>query len=278
MPEEIKTAETKEVKGAGLDESKVEDTLEVDDTVNEAEFKETEGDGEETKKEEPKKEEPKKEKPKQSPEENAKFARERREAERKAEIEKARIDAIITAVGENPYTGEPLKTKDDVETYLTMKEIDKNGGDPLNSQDFLKHLKIKQQAEAEKQAAEKQKEEWLQKDIMDFKTKHPGINFDELATNKLFQAVAKGQIGRVPMAEIYEQSLALEKEIEERVKQKVARIIANKDATPGSLKGETADGGDGLYTEQELANMSQAQLLKNWEKVEKSYAAIQKRK
>ena len=38
MPEEIKTAETKEVKGAGLDESKVEDTLEVDDTVNEAEF------------------------------------------------------------------------------------------------------------------------------------------------------------------------------------------------------------------------------------------------
>ena len=46
----------------------------------------------------------------------------------------------------------------------------------------------------------------------------------------------------------------------------------------GSLKGEAADGEDGLYTEQELANMSQAQLLKNWEKVEKSYAAFQKRK
>lgn len=278
MPEEIKTAETKEVKGAGLDESKVEDTLEVDDTVNEAEFKETEGDGEETKKEEPKKEEPKKDKPKQSPEENAKFARERREAERKAEIEKARIDAIITAVGENPYTGEPLKTKDDVEIYLTMKEIEKNGGDPLNSQDYLKHLKIKQQAEAEKRAAEKQKEEWLQKDIMDFKTKHPDLKLDELFNDKNFRIFAKGKAGNIPMAEIYSDYTAMLSEFEEKSKTKAARIIANKAATPGSLKGEAADGGDGLYTEQELANMSRAQLLKNWEKVEKSYAAFQKRK
>ena len=266
MPEEIKTAETKEVNGAGLDASDNtgddnQEGKKVDDTVNEAEFNETEGKEEEPKAEEAP--EKKADKPKQSPEENAKFARARWEAERKAEIEKARIDAILTAVGENPYTGEPLRTKDDVEIYLTMREIDKNGGDPLNSQDFLKHLKIKQQAEAEKQAAEKQKEERWHKDIMDFKTKHPDLNLDELFNDKNFRIFAKGKAGNIPMAEIYSDYIAMLSEFEEKSKTKAARIIANKAATPGSLKGEAADGGDGLYTAQELANMSRAQLLKN---------------
>ena len=73
---------------------------------------------------------------------NADYARERRRAEQKKALEKARYDAIIEALdGENPYTHEKMEDGADVEEYLTMKEIEKQGKDPIT--DYHKFLKDK---------------------------------------------------------------------------------------------------------------------------------------
>ena len=81
--------------------------------------------------------------PEKKPQDNSENARRRREAERQQELKKARYDAIKEAVdGINPYTNKPIVDDIDVEEYLQMKEIKKNGGDPLT--DFSQHIKEKQ--------------------------------------------------------------------------------------------------------------------------------------
>ena len=66
---------------------------------------------------------------------------------KKAE-ETAREKAIIEVLnGKNPYTNEEIKDHADVEEYLLMKEIEKNGGDPLS--DFSKYQKEKDKKENE---------------------------------------------------------------------------------------------------------------------------------
>ena len=70
---------------------------------------------------------------KQSAEQNRENARRRREAEKEALIRRTREQTIIEALdGQNPYTGEEMKDSLDVEEYLAMKEIYKNGGDPVS--------------------------------------------------------------------------------------------------------------------------------------------------
>lgn len=259
MPEEVFTANTtelSEVKDAELDTTEEEVT-------NEATFE----DGEQSK------EEPKADKPKQSAEEDAKFAMKRREAERKAEIERAKVEAVITALGNNPYTGEEMKDASDVEEYLTMKEIERNGGDP--KEDYSKFVKEQKRQEKTETEQKQQKEEWLEKDRDDFFAKHPDVKFDELLADKHFRKYADGKVGTEPMSDIYEGYAELLAEFEEKAKTKATRLFANKVATPGALKSDTTAEGV-LYTREELAKLTSQQMDKNWAKVEKSYAALQK--
>ena len=141
MVEETRTAETSAEDFAQVDShADVDMANATNDAINEAEF---EGDAEGGKKAEgeavsaPKS---------QTKEQNAENARRRREAERQQELKKAREETIIeTLDGRNPYTGEEMKDSEDVAEYLTMKRIEKEGGDPLS--DFSKYAK-KQNREA----------------------------------------------------------------------------------------------------------------------------------
>lgn len=153
MPEEIKktaqeTVETTEVGGnADTDESK--------EQVNDVEFADSEQDKSS--------EEPKSETKTQTKEQNSENARRRREAERQAELKRVeaatREKAIIeTLNGKNPYTNGEMKDHADVEEYLLMKEIEKNGGDPLA--DFSKYQKEKQRKKAEETAKESEEKDW----------------------------------------------------------------------------------------------------------------------
>ena len=145
MPEEIKTAQTTE-------NTEVDSHADVDkdtETLNDVEFTDNSdsdtpqgGDAKKETEEQP-----------QTKEQNSENARRRREAERKAELERerqtAREQAIIeTLNGKNPYTGEEMKDSTDVQEYLTMREIEKNGGDPLS--DYPKHLKQKEERKPRK--------------------------------------------------------------------------------------------------------------------------------
>ena len=79
---------------------------------------------------------------------NSDYARERRKAERERDLKRARFDAIKeTLNGINPYTQEEIKDDYDMEEYLVMKEMEKQGKDPVY--DYSKFLKDKKKAEQE---------------------------------------------------------------------------------------------------------------------------------
>lgn len=170
---------------------------------------------------------------------NADYARERRKAEQEAAIKKARNEAIIEALnGENPYTHEKMEDSADVQEYLTMKEIEKNGGDPIA--DYSKHLKAKAKEQEKASQAKSSQEEWIQKDRLDFATKHPDVNLNELIEDNLFHSFALGKVGRMSMDKIYTDYQSFIAISEERARDRAAQLLANNAATPGKLTNQSS--------------------------------------
>lgn len=171
---------------------------------------------------------------------NADYARERRKAEQEAAINKAKVEAILQALdGENPYTHEKMEDAADVQEYLTMKEIEKSGGDPIA--DYSKHLKAKAK-EKEKASQEKSsQEEWVQKDRADFVSKHPDVKLEELLEDNLFRQFAIGRVGKMSMDKIYnDYNQTVLAEIDKRATDRAAQLLANNAATPGKLTDQSA--------------------------------------
>ena len=209
MPnEELNPAQTNE-EGVIPQESGNADTTLNPEKSNEVKFTDTSNEGQTPPKEEPKP---------NTKEQNSENARRRREAERQRELQKAREDAIIeTLGGKNPYTNEEMKDSTDVQEYLTMKEIEKNGGDPLA--DFSKFHKAKEKERIAEETKRTQEAEWFAKDREEFATKHPEVNIDTLISNKQFQLYASGKVGKMPMTEIYEGFAGIVAEYEKKSKE-----------------------------------------------------------
>lgn len=207
----------------------------------------------------------------QSKADNAEFARRRREQEKAQAIKQAEEKAIIRALkGVNPYTNEPIKDSSDVEEYKTMLEIEEAGGDPVA--DYAKHIKDKTRQAHIKQSEEQKKSEWFIKDKEDFATKYPDVTIDELAKDKGFMKFAKGKIGNIAMAEIYSDYndlvADLQAEKEKEAKAKVKQIIANKNASPGSVASNTTT--NDFFSRDQVKAMSQEEVNKNYEKIRES--------
>lgn len=165
---------------------------------------------------------------------NADYARERRKQEQEAAIKKARNEAIIEALnGVNPYTQEKMEDEADIQEYLTMKEIEKNGGDPIA--DYSKHLKAKAKEQVRVSESEKSQKEWVQKDKADFATKHPDVKLEELLNDELFYTFAVGKVGKMSMDKIYTDYQSFVAKSEERARDRAAQLLANNAATPGKL-------------------------------------------
>lgn len=165
---------------------------------------------------------------------NADYARERRKQEQEAAIKKARNEAIIEALnGVNPYTQEKMEDDADIQEYLTMKEIEKNGGDPIA--DYSKHLKAKAKEQVRVSESEKSQKEWVQKDKADFATKHPDVKLEELLNDELFYTFAVGKVGKMSMDKIYTDYQSFVAKSEERARDRAAQLLANNAATPGKL-------------------------------------------
>lgn len=219
----------------------------------------------------------------QSKEENAKFAKERREreqkqkeakdkeveAQRKRELEEVRFNAIKeTLGGVNPYTKTKIEDKYDMEEYLTMKEMESKGLDPL--QDYASYLKQKQRnesIESEKKAKEKSKEEWIQNDRKEFFEQYPDVDFSALAKDEMFKMFANGKIGNIPMASIYSDYLTIKSSIEKEAKKVASRMMANKESSPGALS-ETSTPRE-KYTMDKVRKMSQKEILKDYDQIMK---------
>lgn len=256
MNEEMKTAQTSD------DESQVgshADTTEQqkkEETVNEVEFKDTE------------QPEEKVSKPTQTREQNSENARRRREEERQKELKSTREQAIIEALdGKNPFTGEEMKDSTDVDEYLAMKEISRQGGDPLA--DFSKFQKRKEREKAEAAAKEEQSREWFRKDKEDFQAKYPKINLETLVQDKQFKAFADGKVGNIPLTDIYESYIEVMQEYKRQARAMARQLVANKKASPGALKTPGSSDG-GYYTRDQVKKMSAQEVHEHYDQIRES--------
>ena len=267
-----KSAET------NIDEKVIDESLvEVAETLDEKEtsdavFKDTET--EQVKEEEPKKdvkeEEPKKEakeeKQEQSKEVNAEFARRRRERELQEKIKKAREEAIVEALGGiNPYTQQEIKDSYDIQEYLNMKAIEKEGGDPLTDYASYQKEKLRREEEQRKQDL------WFEKDREDFLEKYPNVDIQSLFADEAFIKFSSYKVGNTPMSKIYEDFIEITSVFEEKASKKAQQMVANANSSTGSLKSNQSNQ-DVIYTREQVAQMTQEEVSKNYEKIRKSMA------
>lgn len=208
------------------------------------------------------------EKQTQSAEENRAQAQRRREREQL--ISETRTKAFIEALGgKNPFSGEEVKDAADVEEYLIMQQIKKDGGDPLA--DFAKYRKKRDRDAAEEMRLDAEKREWYTKDREAFAQKHPDVDLSELTNDEGFQSYAAGKVGTVPLTDIYEGYKKLVGQTEARARDVAAQALANRQASPGGL-GESRTAESDFFTADEVRKMSPADVKKNYEKIRASMA------
>ena len=266
MPQEEaeKVVETTSVEEVA--EPQTSETSETEAEVNDVDFENDTNDAEV-------------EKTKQTKEENAKFAKERREkaqkekAEKEAkeqkelELQKLRYDTIKDTLGGiNPYTKEKIEDNYDVEEYLTMKEMEKQGLDPV--QDYASYIKQKQRTDNQKkieQAQKVDKEQWIKNDRQEFVDKYPDVDLNSLINDPMFEKFAYGKVGNIPMASIYEDYQSLMNEVNKKAKDNAARMIANRQSSAGALNSETTE--TTYYTFEQLKNLSKEEVRRNYDKV-----------
>lgn len=237
-----------------------------DDGEVDAKFTDTETE-EEVKKTETEETKGKEEKPKQSKEQNKAFA-EKRRAEKNLK-EEAELKVLKEYVGKNPYTNEPIETLRDVKVYKTMKQIDKDGGDPL--MDYHKYAGLEEQRALDN---EKAKTENVKNDVKEFIKAYPKVDLNELRKDDSFVQFSNKMIGKLPLKDIYEayESLSggLKTKAEESAKQEIAKKIAKEQTSVGNLA-TSGDAGAPKYTMEQIGKMSKAELNSDWDNVEKSY-------
>lgn len=169
-------------------------------------------------------------------------AEKRREREAKEAAIRKRIEqesyrkGIVDAVGGvNPYTNEEIKDEADVDEYLLMKKLDKEGKDPIS--DYASAVKGEQRAKAEKAQADKNRKE----EVAEFAKRYPSVDIAALLQDPRFGKFAGKRVQHESLANVYADYLEFtegEAEVIERkaaVKAKQAEM--KRRTSPGSLQG-----------------------------------------
>ena len=242
--EEIESANNLEVADQ---EETVENTVDQEENVQEEAAEQTETVEQEQPTEE--QEETTEEKTKQSNEDNqyARAARIRAEKEAEKKIEQARKEAyeqglaqgkVETYIGrQNPYTGETIKDKYDVQEYLDMYDLDSQGKDPISGYRELQKDKARKEAEERiKKDEELKKNQWYQNDTQDFIDKYSSEKLQELTKDEDFKLFANGKIGQVSLSNIYEDYLKFTSKYKKESIETAKKIVANNIATPGAIE------------------------------------------
>ena len=190
-----------------------------------------------------------KEEIKQTKEDNkyARLARKQAEEEAKKKIEQARKEAyeqglqqgkVQSYIGkQNPYTGETIKDEYDVQEYLDMYEIDSSGKDPISGYRELQKQKYREEAEKRVKLDEKEKQKkWYEDDTKDFLDKYSQEKLQEISKDEDFNLFASGKIGKVPLANIYEDYQKLISKYQKKSVETAKQIVANNSTTPGAIE------------------------------------------
>lgn len=202
---------------------------------------------------------------------NAEDARRRREREAdqlQRTLQKTREAAIIEALGGiNPYTGEDIKDKRDIDEYLLMKNIESRGGDPV--MEYAKYQKEEQKKADDRVARETQQKEWYDNDCRNFLSKYPDVDLDALIEDEDFGSFSEGKVGVKPLADIYGDYLRFTERFEEKAKSRAARLYANGRASPGALSSSEM-GAEVFFTPEQVRAMTPEQVSKNYDTIRAS--------
>lgn len=177
----------------------------------------------------------------------ARLARKQAEKEAEAKIEQARKEAyeqglqqgkVQSYIGkQNPYTGELINDDYDVQEYLKMYELDRNGQDPINGYRDYQKQKAREEAEKKIKLDEEEKQrKWYEDDTNDFLDKYSSEKLQELTKDEDFNLFANGKIGKVPLANIYEDYQKLISKYEKKSVETAKQIVANNTTTPGAIE------------------------------------------
>ena len=221
-----------------------------------------------------------------SKEENAANAARRRQEALEAKVKEEHVKTVIDVLGGvNPYTKKEMTDAHDVEVYERMKRIEKAGGDPITDYASTLADERRQAEKARNEPANMDFNSWAKKDAEDFAKANPDVALGKLLTNKTFKTIAEPLLkNRVPMSKIYELFKETQANIDSvkektksEIKAAVSGKIANAQASAGSLKSD-GDTQGALYTKEQLERMSPEELDRNWDKVDRSYEALGKKK
>ena len=185
----------------------------------------------------------------QSAEDNSKYRLARIKAEKEAEkkMEQARKEAyeqglqqgkVQSYIGkQNPYTGETIKDDFDVQEYLDMYQLDTSGKDPISGYRELQKQKAREEAEKKIKADEENKQKiWYENDTKDFLDKYSPEKLQELTKDEDFNMFANGKVGKVPLAQIYEDYQKFISKYEKKSVETAKQIVANNSTTPGAIE------------------------------------------
>lgn len=204
----------------------------------------------------------------------------------KVSNEAKKLDNILKPFGAKSYdeltTMTEAKIDDATEKRLRDEALDRG----IDEDFYVKNYQLEQdlklfKAQAAAQAAESSRKTAqtakAQEDIAEFQSAYPNVNVSELMKNADFKGINEGVIGNRPLTECYERYQKYQGKITDVAKDKAAKLLANKMASAGSLKGNSSNADDGYYSVEQLKKMSPEQLDDNWEKVQKSYTKIYKK-
>lgn len=224
-------------------ESTVDDVVEAEETTEQSDVEDDAEATEQTEEPQAETKEP------QSDEDNSKYRLARIKAEKEAEkkIEQARKEAyeqglqqgkVQTYIGrQNPYTGKEIRDNYDVQEYLDMYELDSKGEDPIDGYRELQKQRAREEAEIKIKADEEAKQnEWYQNDTRDFVEKYSAEKLQELIKDKDFDLFANGKVGKLPLAQIYEDYQKLIGKYEKKSVETAKQLVANNSTTPGGIE------------------------------------------
>lgn len=209
---------------------------------------------------------------KQDKAKNAEMARRRRERELEEARRQARFEGIKSVLKENPYTKKPIEDDADIEEYLLMQEIAKDGKDPVA--DYSEYAKKRAREKASSQARKEAVNDKITKELEEFATVHPGVNVNDVLDDKMFKSFADGKLGKKSLADVYREYLPLKEAMT------TARREAEKDvhaksvaaAAVGSVTNSSAPPEGEFFTKEQVQKMSRKEIHDNYEKIRKSQA------
>lgn len=221
-----------------------------------------------------------KQKPKQDSAKNAEFARQRREREKAEEKAKQELEFYQREIGVNPWTEQPIEDADDIAEYRLMKQIEKEGGDPLT--EYAKRVKLQRKEKKEQaqsnvsnasfnELTEEQRQARVNAEITEFSDKYPEVNVSELFEDEGFIEFAGEYLGKIPLTVAYGmyQKSAVFKQAQSDAINKKATQLANSQASVGALS-SAGKADDGYFTKEQVEKMTQAEVDKNLDKIRES--------